>query len=106
MKKNNIYDLIPADLSHEMFEVLAQTGHVKIERIVSTGQGSPESGWYDQQWNEWVILLQGDASIAFEDESVVRLGQGDHITIPAHTKHRVIDAGSRSETIWLAVHYS
>ena len=105
MSPSNLFKQIPADLSEEVFETLAQGGEVKIERIISHGQSSPRSGWYDQENDEWVIVLKGFATIAFEDGSIVELEEGDYLTIPAHCKHRVTRTSSDPETVWLAVHY-
>jgi len=105
VNRGNIYSGIPEDFTEEVFEVLAQNKHVKIERIVSRGHISPDTGWYDQEQNEWVMVLKGNASISFEDETVIHLGEGDYIHIPAHRRHRVIDTSAVTETIWLAVHY-
>ena len=101
----NIYKQIPVDLSEEICECLVQGDNVKIERIISRGHSSPDAGWYDQEQNEWVMVLKGSASIAFEDEVVVNLEEGDYINIPAHHRHRVITTDPATETIWLAVFY-
>ena len=105
MEKGSIYTPIPDDLSHELFDTLVQSGEVKIERIVSKGHTSPDSGWYDQEHDEWVIVLKGNASILFEDESIVSLAEGEYMNIPAHKRHRVINTSINPKTIWLAVHY-
>ena len=105
MIHGNIYHQIPPDLPKEVFETLAHSPRVKIERIISRGQSSPDSGWYDQAHNEWVIVLKGIAAIAFENEITLNLKPGDYVDIPAHKRHRVVTTGSEPETIWLAVHY-
>ena len=105
METGNIYNLIPDDLRNEVFEILAQNASVKIERIISKGHTSPETGWYDQDNAEWVIVLTGPARIAFENDAIVELKRGDYVNIPAHKKHKVISTSSDPETIWLAVHY-
>ncbi len=105
METGNIYNPIPDDLSNEAFEILAQNASVKIERIISKGHTSPVTGWYDQDSAEWVIVLTGQASIAFENDTIVELKQGDYINIPAHNKHKVVSTSADTETIWLAVHY-
>ena len=105
METGSIYNLIPDDLGDEVFEILAQNASVKIERIISKGHTSPETGWYDQDKAEWVIVLSGQARIVFENDVVVELKRGDYINIPAHKKHRVSGTSSDPETIWLAVHY-
>ena len=105
MDKGNIYKQIPGDLSKEVFEGLAEGERVRVERIISKGHSSPDSGWYDQELNEWVLVLQGEASIAFEGGSLVKLERGDYINIAAHQKHRVVNTSRETETIWLAIHY-
>ncbi len=82
---------------------MLSTAGCRIERIVSTGQSSPQGYWYDQDEAEWVCLLKGSAGLKFEDEDQVRvLKPGDWVLIEAHRRHRVewTDAGV---TVWLAV---
>ena len=101
----NIFSSLPEDLSDEVVEDLVRSSNVRIERIVSDGHASPETGWYDQGESEWVIVLDGSGSILFEngDEAVLRAG--DYINIPAHTKHKVLWTEKNKLTIWLAVFY-
>jgi len=101
---HNIFDNIPSDLEAEQFLDLIQTEQVRIERIVSTGQTSPEGFWYDQQESEFVIVLEGQATIEFEDKEVV-LKRGNFLNIEAHQKHRVKYTDINNPTIWLAVFY-
>ena len=103
---SNIFRAIPDDLSAEIFEELAESKNIKIERIISKGHSSPDSGWYDQEQNEWVIVLQGEAILAFADKASVTLKAGDYINIPAHQKHKVAWTVPEQETIWLAVHFT
>ena len=105
MKARNIFEAIPDHLDEEIFETLAGSDRVRIERIVSRGQNSPKSGWYDQEGNEWVIVLKGEAILSFEEETAVHLHEGDFINIPSHKRHRVDWTAPDGETIWLAVHY-
>ncbi|MFK7907223.1 MAG: hypothetical protein AB8B69_18950, partial [Chitinophagales bacterium] len=59
--KTNILQ-IPAILpKEEFFQPLLQNKNkdVLIERIISTGQITPENEWYEQAKDEWVVLLQG-----------------------------------------------
>ena len=102
---NNIFENIPVDLHSEVFDSLVEANGVRIERIISRGHASPESGWYDQPRDEWVMVLRGKAIIAFEDKSPVTLREGDYINIKAHEKHRVQWTDPGVETVWLAVHY-
>ena len=105
MKPGNIFESILEKLEEGLIELLIQHDDVKIERIVSRGHSSPESSWYDQERNEWVIVLEGEARIALEDGQELHLKAGSHLNIPAHTKHRVTWTKPDTETIWLAVHY-
>ncbi len=101
----NIFAAIPDDLSAEVFEKLVDNHQVKIERIISKGQRSPDNGWYDQEQNEWVLVLKGAAIIEFADHSSLSLKEGDYLNIKAHQQHRVSWTAEDRETIWLAVHY-
>ncbi len=106
MRKDNIFSHMPDHGSPEVFTKLAATGKVRIERIVSRGHVSPEGFWYDQEQNEWVMVIAGSARIAFAGQAEdVELNAGDHIIIPAHVRHRVSWTVPDRETIWLAVHY-
>jgi len=101
----NIFDALPTDLSSEVFESLVENENIKIERIISKGHSSPESGWYDQTQNEWVMVIKGKAKLAFDNKAAITLTAGDHLTIDAHQKHKVAWTDPDSETVWLAVHY-
>lgn len=102
---NNLFQNIPVNLDNEVLEELVNTGEVKIERIISKGHQSPDTGWYDQDKDEWVVVLQGKAIITFIDGSEKVLETGDYVNIPAHQKHKVSWTDPQLETIWLAVHY-
>ena len=102
---DNIFDDIPENLDQEIFNLLIDSENIKIERIISRGHTSPDSGWYDQEKNEWIILLKGAAELTFSNRSKVSLKQGDHLNIPAHERHKVSWTAPDTETIWLAVHY-
>ncbi len=101
----NIFLDIPKFLEEELFQQIIESPHISIERIISKGHTSPDIGWYDQEKNEWVIILKGKAVVSFLHESSVTLSKGDYITIPAHKKHRVDWTDPDIETIWLAIHY-
>ncbi|MGB3495969.1 MAG: cupin domain-containing protein [Elainellaceae cyanobacterium] len=101
----NLFEALPDNLNEEVFEVLTRGETTTIERIVSKGHTSPKTGWYDQEQHEWVVVLKGEALLAFEHGESVCLTEGSYINIPAHTKHRVEWTNPNCETIWLAVHY-
>ena len=87
----------------ELFEpVLTGPAGLLVERIVSHGQTTPEGEWYDQERDEWVAVLEGEARLQYADGSEVRLGRGDHLFLPKHCRHRV--TSTSSPCVWLAVH--
>lgn len=100
----NIFNLPPELPAEEYFEPLVSGDNVLIERIISAGQTTPVGEWYDQERDEWVILLQGEARVGYTDGSIIVLKAGDYIFIPAHQKHRVEYTSSEPPCIWLAVH--
>lgn len=106
MTKNNIFSDLPTSFDKEIFEDILIRENVRIERIISYGQRSPESGWYDQEENEWVIVLSGSGRLMFEDESQVELKAGDYLLISAHQRHKVVSTDTQQPTIWLAVFFS
>lgn len=102
----NVFSSIPADIPREVFQDILIADRLKIERIVSRGHVSPEGFWYDQDQNEWVILLKGSAGLRFEGKDDIReLVPGDYVNIPAHVKHRVEWTDPDTETVWIAVMY-
>ena len=102
----NLFDDVPTMLAEELVTVLADYTSVRIERIVSTGQNSPEGFWYDQDEHEWVVVLKGTATLQFDDDpSPIGFGPGDHVNIPAHRRHRIIRTSADEPTVWLAVFY-
>ena len=105
IQAQNLFDRLPANLDDEIFEPILSRDDLRIERIISRGHSSPESGWYDQSQGEWVLVLSGAAVIAYEGGEEVRLCAGSHLDIPPHTRHRVKWTDPDTETIWLAVHY-
>jgi len=104
----NLFAGLPsAALADEQFATILQRPGLRIERIVSTGQASPENFWYDQDEGEWVLLLQGEAKLRFADEADARhLRAGDFIDIAAHRRHRVDWTSPDGATVWLAVFYA
>jgi cupin 2 domain-containing protein len=88
----------------ELFETLIEAPGLRVERIVSAGQVTPPGEWYDQEADEWVVLLQGEAELEYEGGTQQRLRAGDSVLLPAHCRHRVVYTSSRPACIWLAVH--
>mgnify|MGYP001560027459 CR=1 FL=1 len=103
----NIFADIPQNLNQELFETILWATSFRMERIVSYGHCSPKGYWYDQDENEWVILLKGSAGLLFENNGeTIKLIPGDYVHIKKHCRHRVEWTDTGQETIWLAVHYT
>lgn len=100
---HNFFKDIPVNAKNEITEIMAMKGAMRIERIVSTGQTSPEGFFYDQDADEFVILLKGRAVMSFSNGSKITLNEGDFMNIPKNLKHRV--DFTEDPTIWLAVFY-
>lgn len=91
--------------SEELVEALYERPGVRIERIVSSGQASPDGHWYDQDSDEWVLVVAGRARLRIDGEAQDReLGEGDYLLLPAHCRHRVAWTRSEPPTVWLAIH--
>lgn len=103
MKHDNIYNNIVSSENEEFLKII-QKDNIKIERIVSNGQSSPQNFWYNQKQNEFVIVLKGEAIIDFKDTEI-KLKEGDYLNIKAHKKHRIKYTTPDEPTIWLAVFY-
>ncbi len=77
-----------------LLSVVATTGQrVRLERIMSFGEEHGE--WYDQGWDEWVMVVRGDGS-------VTELEAGGYLLIEAHRRHRVLRTSF--DCVWLALH--
>jgi cupin 2 domain-containing protein len=106
MRTGNIYAALPAAKREEVFETLLSKKGVKIERITSFGQATPEGEWLEEKKNEWVVLLKGRAVLRFKGtKKALSMGPGDHVFIPAGKAHRVDRTMSNGKSIWLAVHF-
>ncbi len=100
----NIFEL-PADNSGmEDFKTLFESGTVRIERIKGVHPYRSPGEWYDQETDEWVILLQGNATLEIRDEKIIDMKTGDFVFLPAHKIHRVNTTSESPPCIWLAIH--
>lgn len=103
----NLFENLPDSMPEELVDSLVENQNVRIERIVSTGQASQPKFWYDQNENEWVVVLKGHAKLRFAgDAKLFEMRPGDHVLIPAHRKHRVEWTTPDEPTVWLALFYS
>jgi cupin 2 domain-containing protein len=90
----------------ELFDEIVGGSGLRIERIVSTGQETPKGKWYDQDSDEFVLLVSGAASRRIDGETEDRVFRpGDWLILPAHCRHRVTWTQAAPPTIWLAVQY-
>jgi len=103
--KTNLFEKIPENASEELFTTLHSSEGIRIERIVSFGQASPEGFWYDQLENEWILLLEGAATLAVQGKPPVDLKPGDYLQLPAGCRHRVEKTRKTSRTVWLVIFY-
>lgn len=101
MRTRNLFQDLPAVERGERFEDLLRCGNVRIERILSSA--APVSGLYDQVQDEWVCLLQGEAELWIDGETLT-LRPGDSCFIPSHCPHRVLRTSEDPICVWLAVH--
>ena len=106
MISGNIFANLAEQSDDEQIVELLASESVRIERIVSTGHAGPPGSWYDQDSNEWVLLLAGSAGLLFEGEVKPRLlSPGDYTYIKAHQRHRVAWTDPQRPTVWLAIHH-
>ena len=94
----NIHQYIPPQHG-ETITTLLEHKNVKINRIISSDNVDPME--YLQEEDEWILLLQGKATLLVDDQEV-DLTEGDTYFIPAKTPHRVIKTAQN--TLWLTVH--
>lgn len=97
----NIFKQISGAAGEEEFLTILEGNGVRIQRIVSHASSTSEN-WYDQAYSEWVLVVRGNAVLAFEGGERLELNEGDYLAIPPHARHRVYETGP--ETIWLVVH--
>ena|SRR3989344_51548 len=102
MTLKNIFSDIPESLPKELIETILDSSNCKIERIVSKNHKTKAGKWYNQDKNEFILILKGNAELRFEND-LAKMKEGDYLIIPAHRRHRV--EKTSKETIWLAIFY-
>lgn len=107
--QGNLWRDLPAAGGAEDIGLLLSRPGVRIERIVSRAHASPAGFWYDQEEDEFVLLVAGAATLSIhngEDETrTVHLDPGDWLHLPAHCAHRVEATAPDQPTLWLAVFF-
>ncbi len=94
----NIYDYT-SPKSGENFTTLLEHKNIKINRIVSSSHIEPVE--YVQEEDEWLVLLEGEATLLLENEEKI-LTKGETLFIPAKTPHSVLK--TEEGTLWLTVY--
>jgi cupin 2 domain-containing protein len=106
VRSGNIFAVPRETALEEQTKILASHPGAVVERIFSAGHASPPGFWYDQDWTEWVVLLQGAAGLLIEGEEAPRaLRPGDFVELLAHIRHRIEWTDPNRPTVWLAVHW-
>lgn len=101
IEKQVLFPAVDGPDAGESIESLLEHRNLRIERILSSPHCA--SGPYDQDRDEWVVLLQGRALLEIAGEKV-NLQAGEALLLPAHTPHRVLDTSPTPPCVWLAVH--
>lgn len=99
MQNGNLYENAAPPADGERFETLLAHKGLHIERIVSSAK--IESQEYLQEQDEWVVLLQGEATLNVAGTSI-ELKSGDYLFLPSQTAHTVMRVSQGA--LWLAVH--
>ena len=94
----NLYEYLTPK-SGENFTTLFEHKNIKINRIVSSSDAKPIE--YIQDEDEWLVLLEGEATIRIEDKEKI-LTKGETLFIPSKVPHTVLQ--TTKGTIWLTVH--
>ena len=97
----NILDVKNIDKTKEIVEILKENENVRIEKIISTGQ---TTDWMEQEQEEFVMLIQGEAIIEYENKNQ-ELRAGDTVIIKKNEKHRVSYTSENPCCIWICIFY-
>ena len=100
----NIFDISRMSKIGEVCKEIFPESAVRMEKIISSGQTSPEGFFYDQEDDELVWRLSGEAKITFkEGADPLSMKAGDGVLISAHELHRVDYTSENPPCIWIAV---
>ncbi|QWF16545.1 cupin domain-containing protein [Lysobacter capsici] len=99
MSTGNLFVDADAPAQGERFETLLTHNNLVVERIVSSAATIPVE--YVQTQDEWVALLQGEATLEVAGESM-ELVCGGYVFLPAGTPHTVRRVSQGA--VWLAIH--
>jgi len=96
--RGRLGDAAGAPAMGERLDRLAAFANVVVEQISSGALAAPVD--YEQDEDEWVVLLDGRASMVVAGEPV-ELEPGDWLFLPARVRHRLVE--TQPGTRWLAV---
>jgi cupin 2 domain-containing protein len=94
----SIFDKLPPK-DGEIFEILYKQKDIEITHILSSS--NLDDHLYNQNKDEFVILLEGGALLEMDGKEV-DLKKGEYIFIKAHTKHKILRCENGSH--WLAIY--
>lgn len=105
LKPANLFARLPAAKRAEGVTELLDRPGLRLERIVSHGQATPEDAPMVQDRDEWVVLLQGAAGLRIAGFEEVTLKPGDHLLIEKGAAHWVTWTAKGEPSVWLALHF-
>jgi len=106
IESKNIFRNVGAHLKEELVGILLSTGTIVRLEEVTSPKSDTQSKIYDQDEDEFVMVVKGYAELEFEEDgrwNKVDMRDGDYTTIPAHLRHRVVR--TEEGTTWLALFY-
>ncbi len=102
MKKDNLYVFKKSENLKEFFENVAfGSGDFRIEKILSLPYSNGE--WYDQPEDELVFLIDGFATIEFENGELIEMRKGDSVLIKKYLRHKVAKTSEQPNCVWLTI---
>jgi mannose-6-phosphate isomerase-like protein (cupin superfamily) len=97
LQRGRLLDSTVAPRTGEHRAEIVQVRNVAVEQVLS-GQVEPVD--YDEDEDEWAVVLEGSAVLDVEGERV-ELIKGDWVLLPARTPHRLLH--TEPGTNWLTV---
>jgi len=94
----NLFDYVLPQKG-ETFTPLLEHKNIKINRIISSSSIEPKE--YIQDEDEWIVVLEGKATLLIRNKEVTLL-KGDTFFISANTPHKILKV--ENGTVWLTVH--
>lgn len=104
MEIKNIFKGISEAGEEEQFDCILKGRNYRIDRIVSSGHTSPEGFYYDQEDDEWIMLVQGETVLELEGE-FIEMKAGDCLFLPKNCKHRIERTSIEPACVWLCVFF-